>query len=66
MNVRYIEEDIPSLLVPWYYIAKYINSESIAIETLINSANLLLGKNYFENNSVIEDAIINNLSDFKH
>lgn len=44
LNARYILEDIPMLLVPMSLMGQLVCVETIAIDTLINMASLLLGR----------------------
>lgn len=46
LNNRFIEEDIPYVLVPWLSLAKLSGYYANAIETLINLSSLLLKKDY--------------------
>ena len=47
MYGRYLEEDIPFVLIPWLQLAKKLGTDHLAIQTLISSACLLTGKDYF-------------------
>lgn len=49
LNSRYIYEDIPMSLVPISHLGELVHVETFAINTLIDMASLLLGRNLREN-----------------
>lgn len=58
MRNRYIEEDIPDLLLPWLCLAKYFRLKYDAIETTIAASSLLLNENYFKREAGITAAFL--------
>ncbi len=47
LQSRYIIEDVPYALVPWYHLAKNHSLEVPTIELAINLASLATGNDYF-------------------
>lgn len=46
LKERYITQDVPNLLVPWYCLGKLANVEPVVLENLISLASLLNNTNY--------------------
>lgn len=54
LNTRYIYEDIPCSLVPISSIAKNLGIDTPAIDTIINLAEMLTGRNFTEEGRTVE------------
>ena len=48
LNNRYVSEDVPYILVPWYNLAKLANCEVPAMETIISLASILSEHDYLK------------------
>lgn len=62
LNIRYIYEDIPYSLIPLSSIAKELNIETPAMDSIIRLAGFLTGKNFFEEGRTAEKLGLNGLT----
>jgi opine dehydrogenase len=54
LDTRYIYEDVPCSLVPIYSIALKLGIETPVIDTIIRLANILTGRNFFEEGRTVQ------------
>ncbi|HHV46513.1 MAG TPA: NADP transhydrogenase subunit alpha [Tissierellia bacterium] len=62
LNIRYIYEDVPYSLIPLSSIAKELNIETPAIDSIIRLATLITGRNFFEEGRTAERLGLKGLS----
>jgi len=54
LNTRYIYEDVPCSLVPIASLAQHLGIETPAIDTIIRLANMMTGRNFWEEGRTVE------------
>ena len=62
LQIRYIYEDVPYSLIPMASIARELGIKTPAINSIINLASLMTGKDFFENGRTIERLGLRGLS----
>lgn len=62
LKIRYIYEDVPYSLVPMSSMAKQLGIETLAIDAIIRLANLITGRNFWEEGRNVEKLGIKDLS----
>ncbi|NLY66646.1 MAG: NAD(P)-binding domain-containing protein [Tissierellia bacterium] len=62
LNIRYIYEDVPYSLIPLSSIAKELNIETPAIDSIIRLAGLITGKDFFKEGRTAERLGLKGLS----
>lgn len=62
LHDRYLTEDVPYGLSPWYHMARHLNLEVTLITSFIHLASALMGVNYFEKGRTLADMGIDGMS----
>lgn len=62
LHIRYIYEDVPYSLIPMASIARELGIKTPAINSIINLASLMTGKDFYENGRTIERLGLKGLS----
>lgn len=62
LNIRYIYEDVPYSLIPLSSIAKELNIQTPAIDSIIRLATLITGRNFFQEGRTAERLGLSGLS----
>jgi len=57
-QTRYVLEDVPFILVPWYTIGKSLGFEAKGIKTLIDAMSLLHDRDYMEEGREFDEALV--------
>jgi opine dehydrogenase len=62
INERYLSQDVPDVLLPWYSLGCQVGYESSTIRSIIDLASLLNSKNYYKQGRYISTDIFSNMS----
>ena len=65
LGIRYIYEDVPYSLIPMSSMAKELGIKTPAINSIINIAELITGKDFYEEGRTIERLGLKNLSTYE-